>query len=115
MLLQKEKGVYWGLLLQNLQQRTTARFVFLYYTESGVHLGNHVYRYELVDNKLVNPKLILELPATPGPFHNGGKILIGPDKNVYAVIGDLLYHRTEAQNMASGGPPDWQASIPSFV
>jgi uncharacterized protein with LGFP repeats len=22
---------------------TTARFVFLYYTESGVHLGNHVY------------------------------------------------------------------------
>ncbi|HET7391263.1 MAG TPA: PQQ-dependent sugar dehydrogenase [Nitrososphaeraceae archaeon] len=90
---------------------TTARFVFLYYTENGAHLGNHVYRYELVDNKLVNPKLILELPATPGPFHNGGKILIGPDKNVYAVIGDLLYHRTQAQNTASGGPPDLTGGI----
>ena len=90
---------------------TTARFVFLYYTESGAHLGNHVYRYELVDNNLINPKLIIELPARPGPFHNGGKVLIGPNKNVYAVIGDLLYHRTEAQNTASGGPPDLTGGI----
>jgi glucose/arabinose dehydrogenase len=74
-------------------------------------LGNLVYRYELVDNKLINPKLILNLPATPGPFHNGGKVLIGPDKNVYAVIGDLLYHRTQAQNVASGGPPDLTSGI----
>ena len=36
----------------------------------------------------------------------GGKVLIGPDKNVYAVIGDLRNHRTQAQNIASGGPPD---------
>ena len=56
-------------------------FVFLYYTESdgsGSPLGNRVYRYELLDNKLINPKLILNLPATPGPFHDGGKVLIGP-------------------------------------
>jgi aldose sugar dehydrogenase len=89
-------------------------FVFLYYTEingSGSPLGNRVYRYELVDNKLINPKLILNLPATPGPFHDGGKVLIGPDKNVYAVIGDLLYHRTQAQNVATGGLPDLTSGI----
>jgi aldose sugar dehydrogenase len=89
-------------------------FVFLYYTErngSGSLLGNRVYRYELLDNKLINPKLILNLPATPGPFHDGGKVLIGPDKNVYAVIGDLLYHRTQVQNMASGGPPDLTSGV----
>jgi aldose sugar dehydrogenase len=88
--------------------------VFLYYTEnngSGAPLGNRVYRYELVDNKLINPKLILNLPATPGPFHDGGKVLIGPDKNVYAVIGDLLYHRTQAQNVATGGLPDLTSGI----
>ena len=89
-------------------------FVFLYYTEnsgSGSPLGNRVYRYELVDNKLINPKLILNLPATPGPFHYGGKVLIGPDKNVYAVIGDLLYHRTQAQNVVTGGLPDLTSGI----
>jgi glucose/arabinose dehydrogenase len=53
---------------------TTAKFVYLYYTNGGSHLGNHVYQYELVGNKLINPKLILELPARPGPFHDGGKI-----------------------------------------
>jgi aldose sugar dehydrogenase len=88
-------------------------FVFLYYTENknGASVGNRVYRYSFIDNKLVNPKLILSLPADPGPFHNGGKVIIGPDKNVYAVIGDLLTHRTEAQNVPSGGPPDLTSGV----
>jgi len=91
---------------------TTTRFVFLYYTESNSGVPeNHVYRYELIDNKLINSKLILDLPASPGPFHNGGKVLIGPDKDVYAIIGDLHYHRTQAQNIASGGPPDLTGGI----
>ncbi|MGC2573377.1 MAG: PQQ-dependent sugar dehydrogenase [Candidatus Nitrosopolaris sp.] len=91
---------------------TTARFVFLYYTESNSGVPeNHVYRYELIDNKLINSKLILDLPASSGPFHNGGKVLIGPDKDVYAIIGDLHYHRTQAQNIASGGPPDLTGGI----
>jgi aldose sugar dehydrogenase len=95
---------------------SSSTFVFLYYTEKGNNsseapLGNRVYRYELVDDKLINPKLILSLPATPGPFHDGGKVVIGPDNNVYAVIGDLLYHRTQSQNIASGGPPDLTSGI----
>jgi aldose sugar dehydrogenase len=38
-------------------------------------------------------------------------VLIGPDKNVYVVIGDLLYHRTMAQNLASVGPPDLTSGV----
>jgi aldose sugar dehydrogenase len=50
-------------------------------------LGNRVYRYELVDNKLVNQKLLLDLPV--GLYQNGGRILIGPDKYLYIMIGQL--------------------------
>jgi aldose sugar dehydrogenase len=81
---------------------TTAEpvLIFIYYTESEntdgedlsngeEPLGNHLYRYELIGNKLVNPKLLLDLPATPGYIHNGGVVLIGPDNNIYLVIGDV--------------------------
>jgi aldose sugar dehydrogenase len=38
---------------------------------------------------LVNPKLLLDLPAVPGPRHMGGVISIGPDNNLYVSVGDL--------------------------
>lgn len=38
--------------------------------------------------------------------HNGGKILIGPDKNVYFMIGEVGGHRTHAQNIADGPEPN---------
>lgn len=93
-------------------------YVFLYYTESGggktgddatdgiKPTANVLYRYELVNDHLINPKLLLKLPATPGPNHDGGKVLVGPDKNVYIVIGDLRSHRTQAQNVVDGPPVD---------
>jgi len=49
------------------------KFVFLYYTESkGGDLRNRVYRYEWngQNQTLINPTLILDLPALPGPNHN---------------------------------------------
>jgi len=61
-------------------------YVFLYYTESygdGVH--NRLNRYELVNNTLKNPKIILDLPS--GHIHNGGQMVIGPDKYIYLTIG----------------------------
>ena len=65
-------------------------------------LGNRLYRYELVNtnnnSRLVNPKLLLNLPAVPGPGHNGGKIIIGPDNNVYFTIGDVGAYKTMTQN-----------------
>jgi glucose/arabinose dehydrogenase len=54
-------------------------YVFLYFTEidgkdgddriGKLPEGNRLYRYELVDDKLVNPILLLDLPAIPGPRH----------------------------------------------
>jgi aldose sugar dehydrogenase len=94
-------------------------YVFLYYTESEEDdnddcprdnfcnpgndpLGNRLYRYELVNDKLVNPKLMLDLPATPGPAHNGGAVTIGPDNNVYLVIGDVKSKSIQKVSSADG-------------
>ena len=91
-------------------------YVFLYYTASGggaQSLANVLYRYELVTNnqQLGNPKLLLNLPALPGTNHNGGKVVIGPDNNVYTVIGDLKTHRTQAENIVNGPPADSTGGI----
>jgi glucose/arabinose dehydrogenase len=96
--------------------------VFLYLTESkngDTHsseaLSNRLYRYDLENNKLVNPKLLLELPLTAKSSHNGGKVLIGPDQNIYIVVGDLdgdnKYSNTKAQNYRDGPEPDGRAGI----
>src|SRR5215831_191767 len=78
---------------------TIDRYVFLYYTQSNsaIPLGNYVYRYNLVGNKSINPDVILKLLSRLCPIYNGGKVFIGPNKNVYAVICDLRDHRTPAQ------------------
>jgi aldose sugar dehydrogenase len=89
-------------------------YVFLYYTKDGggsQSLANVLYRYELLNNQLSNPKLLLNLPAVRGPNHDGGKVVIGPDNNVYTVIGDLKTHRTQAQNVANGPPADSTGGI----
>ena len=54
---------------------------------------------------LINPALILDLPALPGPNHDGGKLVIGPDNYLYAVIGDLNY-RGKLQNIKDGPDSD---------
>ena len=87
--------------------------VFLYYTEfsssseDNEPLRNRVYKYQWNEEEkiLVNPKLILDLPAIPGPNHDGGKLAIGPDNYLYAVIGDLN-HDGKLQNIVDGPKPD---------
>jgi glucose/arabinose dehydrogenase len=97
-------------------------YVFLFYTETlakdgGNPVGNRLYRYELMNNNtLVNPKLLLDLPTTPGPSHNGGVVRIGPDNNVYVVVGDINYIRnksayTLAQNAVDGPPADGRGGV----
>ncbi|MGB6628464.1 MAG: PQQ-dependent sugar dehydrogenase, partial [Nitrososphaeraceae archaeon] len=89
---------------------TTDSKVFLYFTESkpGQALRNRVYRYDWnVQNHLLsNPTLLLDLPAIPGPYHNGGKLVIGPDHYLYAVIGNLNTGNGLLQNNKHGKEPD---------
>ena len=116
-----ERGLL-GIAIENdHDQNGGPTYVFLYFTESSKKdgsdisegqepLGNRLYRYELVGNKLVNPKLLLDLPAGPYPYHNGGRIVIGPDNNVYLTIGDLG-NFTEAQNMKHRAAIDGRGGI----
>jgi aldose sugar dehydrogenase len=119
-----ERGLLGVAISKNTE--TGKRYVFLYYTEAqrndlgGVTPdpgGNRVYRYELVKNKLTNPKLLLDLPALPEPRHNGGKITIGPDNSLYIAIGDVggsfvaKDSETKAQNYVNGSEPDGRAAI----
>ena len=81
--------------------------VFLYYSESqgGKLVGNKVYKYLWDGHALVNPTLILDLPAKPGTNHQGGKLALGPDNYLYAVIGELQ-RNGQLQNINVGPPPD---------
>ena len=116
-----------GMLGVAVSKNASRTFVFLYYTEingkdyddrKGLQPeGNRIYRYELVGNELVNPILLLDLPATPGPRHNGGAIEIGPDNNLYVPIGDVDASfkkpviRTMTQNFGDGLVADGRSGI----
>jgi glucose/arabinose dehydrogenase len=92
----------------------TSPFVYLYYTESSTGsdtsgspapLGNRVYRYTWNGSTLVGPQLILDLPVTPGPNHNGGAMTFGPDDKLYVVIGELN-RNGQLQNFSGAAAPD---------
>lgn len=93
--------------------QTSKTHVFLYYTEAegGEPVASRLYRYELANYGLVNPVLLLDLPAVPGPRHNSGNILIGPDNNLYVSVGDLDGHITLAQNVDGASGVDGSSSI----
>jgi aldose sugar dehydrogenase len=104
--------------------------IFLFFTEANSRdgddtdksnpkepLGNRVYKYELKNNEIVNPELLLDLPALPGPRHPGGIIAIGSDNNnLYVTVGDIdgtfrKGYETMAQNYQNGSFPDGRSGI----
>ena len=114
-----ERGLLGIVASKHLDGKT---FVFLSYSESGNNedgsdvsnniepLGNRLYRYQYVDGQLIDPVLLLDLTAIPNNVnrtdHNGGKVTIGPDNNVYMIIGEVGGHRTQAQNIENGPAPN---------
>jgi aldose sugar dehydrogenase len=103
--------------------------IFLYFTEGNTRdgddsdksnpkepLGNRVYKYELREGQILNPMLLLDLPALPGPRHPGGIIAIGPDDNLYVTVGDIdgtfnEGYKTLTQNYQNGSSPDGRSGI----
>lgn len=92
------------ILKRNIGQTKIDDYVFIYFTEDmnkntgEESVRNRIYRYNWNGTNLFNPVLLLDLPGEPGPYHNGGKIKIGPDQQLYVVIGDLTRPSTILQN-----------------
>ena len=103
--------------------------IFLYFTEGNTRdgddsdtsnqkepLGNRIYKYELREEQILNPRLLLDLPALPGPRHPGGILAVGPDDNLYVTVGDIdgtfnEGYETMAQNYQNGSSPDGRSGI----
>ncbi|MGH9950614.1 MAG: PQQ-dependent sugar dehydrogenase [Nitrososphaeraceae archaeon] len=88
--------------------------VFVYVTENGAQVEgvategevrNRVYSYSWDGATLTNPQLLLDLPAGPGTNHQGGKLKIGPDNQLYVVVGEMQ-REGQLQNFQSGPAPD---------
>jgi aldose sugar dehydrogenase len=116
------QGVEYGMLGIAIAKNINSdgsRDVFLYYTDNNGGPHNRLYKYEWTsdNSQLINPRLLLDLPAISSSStgennnHDGGKVLIGPDNNVYTVIGDVGGHEGQAQNVNNGDPLDGTSGI----
>jgi aldose sugar dehydrogenase len=99
-----ERGLL-GIAVANATSQS--KTVFLYYTESADgEIRNRVYRYDWGGTgNFARGTLVLDLPGEPGPNHDGGKMTIGSDGMLYAVIGDLNRNGV-LQNFRNGPEPD---------
>jgi aldose sugar dehydrogenase len=88
--------------------------VFLYVTESGAQVEgvptegdvrNRVYSYTWDGTSLTNPQILVDLPAGPGTNHQGGKLKIGPDNQLYIIVGEMQ-REGQLQNIQNGPAPD---------
>ena len=115
-------------ILHNKNNGTSHAFV--YYIKAEVPgdgktkpVNNSVYRYDITNGKFTNPKLVFEIskPTLRESIHNGGKLMVGPDNNIYLTTGDFSGHeglgrsRTGAQNVKNGSLPDGSSGILRFT
>jgi aldose sugar dehydrogenase len=107
-------------------------YVFLYYSRlsasvdvkmdndenANLEASNYLYKYELINNKLVNPELLLRLPSLSQVAHNGGVLLVGPSDDLYIAAGSVAADNpksendnTKSQNINDGPDPDGRGGI----
>ena len=106
-------------ILQN-DNGTSYAFVYIYHAgviedDGATIVVDRLYRYNIIKNMLAEPKLIFEIPSSPKAVHDGGKLMIGPDENVYVTIGDIDGYRTKAQNIKNGSLPDGSSGVLRFT
>jgi glucose/arabinose dehydrogenase len=64
-------------------------FVYVYVTRNvGGKLRNQIVRIRERGGDGAGLRTILSTPASSSPYHNGGRILFGPDRKLYAIVGD---------------------------
>jgi len=78
------------------------RVLWVYVTrQAGGSLRNQVIRIPIKHGHGTDMRVLLSQPASSDPYHNGGRILFGPDKKLYVFIGDG-HASTNAQNLSAG-------------
>ena len=79
-----------GMLGIALHPRYPAKpFVYVYVTRtSNGNLRNQILRFRDDDGSGTDEKVIFNSAASSSPYHNGGRISFGPDRKLYAIVGD---------------------------
>src|SRR5215207_8910156 len=115
-------GACWGWLLPSKTKLQRMSF----YITRNLEVENINGNGNATSAKLINPKLLLDLPARPGPRYNAGPLLVSQNQinttnidgvasgsggattsntTVYLMIGDLDHHTTKAETYEDGPPP----------
>ena len=69
---------------ENMQDLLCERKIYAF----NIGIQRLLYLY-LGRYSLTNPQLLVDLPSGPRTNHQGGKLKIGPDNQLYVVVGEM--------------------------